>query len=67
MSKKFLVSWVGGDDIGIYVADDADGAILAAVRDAGYASLDRAADFIFDEAGKIMIQAVPSTTKGKKS
>lgn len=62
MSKKFLVSWIGGDNIGFYVADDADAAILAAVQDAGYASLDRAADFIRDEAGQITIQAVQSTT-----
>ncbi len=54
---KFLVSWVGGDDIGVYEAEDADAAILASVNDAGYASLEMAADFIYDDAGEITLQA----------
>lgn len=56
--SKFLVGWIGGDDIGVYEADDKDGAILAAVKDAGYASLDRAAEFIYDDNGEISLQAV---------
>lgn len=56
--KQFLVSWIEGEDIGVYAAEDADGAILAAVQDAGYESLSRAEDFIYDEAGAITIQAV---------
>lgn len=58
MSKQFLVSWIGGDDLGTYEADDAEGAILAAVNDAGYSSLERAKDFIYDEKGEITIRAV---------
>ena len=58
MNKQFLVSWIEGDDLGIYEAEDADGAILAAVQDAGYESLERAADFIYDEKGEITLQAV---------
>jgi hypothetical protein len=61
MSKtKFLVSWIEGEVLGLYEAEDADGAILAAVIDAGYASLERAKDFIYDEKGDITIQAVPN-------
>ena len=59
-NTKFLVSWIDGDDLGFYAATDADAAILAAVKDAGYESLERAKDFIYDEKGEITIQAVPS-------
>ena len=58
MEKQFLVSWIEGEDLGVYEAEDADGAILAAVNDAGYSSLERAADFIYDEKGEITLQAV---------
>lgn len=56
--KKFLVSWIKGDDLGIYEADDEYGATLKAVQDAGYSSLADAADFIYDDSGTILIQAV---------
>ena len=56
MSKQFLVSWIDGDDLGIYTASDADGAILAAVQDAGYSSLSAAAKFIYSD-GEITLQA----------
>lgn len=58
MSKNFLVSWIEGEDIGVYEADDAEGAILAAVKDAGYSSMERAADFIYDEKGSLTLQAI---------
>ena len=56
--KKFLVSWIEGGHLGIYEAQDADGAILAAVKNAGYASLDRAASFIRDDNGALTLEAV---------
>ncbi|MFI3187262.1 MAG: hypothetical protein QX198_14900 [Methylococcaceae bacterium] len=59
MMGQFLVSWIEGADICIYEADDAHGAILAAVKDAGYLSLECAADFIYDEKGEITLHAVP--------
>jgi hypothetical protein len=58
MNKQFLVSWIEGEDIGTYRAEDADGAILAAVKDAGYPSLERAKDFIYDEKGQATLQAL---------
>lgn len=58
MSKKFLVSWVDGDDIGIYDSDTSGNAILAAVKDAGYSSLECAKDFIYDKKGQMTLQAV---------
>jgi hypothetical protein len=57
MTKKFLVSWIGGEDIGFYDAEDADGAILAAVKDAGYASIESASDFILDGKGELTLEA----------
>lgn len=60
-TTKFLVSWIEGEVLGLYEAEDADGAILAAVIDAGYASLERAKDFIYNEKGEITIQAEPNT------
>jgi hypothetical protein len=58
MSKQFLVSWIEGEDLGIYTAEHFDGAILAAVQDAGYQSLERAAEFIYDDNGEVTLQAV---------
>lgn len=58
MSKKFLVSWIEGEDLGIYEGETADDAILAAVKDAGYRDLQDAAEFIHDEKGEITLQAV---------
>ena len=57
MSKQFFVSWIDGDAVGIYTASDADGAILAAVQDAGYRSLSAAAKFIYSHDGEITLQA----------
>lgn len=62
MSKKFLVSWIGGDNIGFYEGETADAAILAAVKDAGYRDLQDASEFIYDEKGQITLKAVQSTT-----
>lgn len=58
MSKKFLVSWIGSEDLGIYDGETADDAILAAVKDAGYRDFQDAAEFIYDEKGELTLQAV---------
>ena len=58
MSKQFLVSWVDGDDLGIYEGKTESDAILAAVKDAGYRDLQAATEFIYDEKGGMAIQAV---------
>jgi hypothetical protein len=55
---KFLVRWVGGDNIGIYDAESPNGAIFAAVKDVGYASIEEAADLICDEDGEMMIESI---------
>ena len=58
MSKRYVVFWIDGDELGLYEADDEDGAILAAVKDAGYASMDDAQELITDEEGNLVLQAV---------
>lgn len=56
MRKTFLVSWINGDDLGTYKANDEDDAILAAVQDAGYRDLQDASEFIYDRKGNITLQ-----------
>lgn len=58
MSKsKFLVSWINGEDLGVYEATDEEGAVLAAICDAGYSSLEKAKDFIYDARGGLTLEA----------
>ena len=59
-NKQFVVSWTNGAVLGLYKGANEDEAILAAVKDAGYQSLERAKDFIYDEKGEITIQATPN-------
>ncbi|HAC91312.1 MAG TPA: hypothetical protein DCF63_11895 [Planctomycetaceae bacterium] len=56
--KKFLVSWVSGVELGVYVAETGEDAILAAVEDAGYSSIEDARDFIFDDNGEVILHWV---------
>ena len=56
--NKFIVQWVNGDDLGVYIASSKDEAILLAVQDAGYSGLKDAAEFIMDERGKLTLCAV---------
>jgi hypothetical protein len=55
---KFLVRWVDGDNIGFYDAESKNAAILSAVKDAGYASIEDAAELICDDDGEMMIEAI---------
>jgi hypothetical protein len=56
--KKFIVRWVDGDNIGFYDAESQNGAIFAAVKDVGYASIEEAAELICDDDGEMMIEAI---------
>jgi hypothetical protein len=56
--RKFIVQWINGNDLGVYVAPSEDEAILLAVQDAGYNDLKDAAEFIMDERGKLTLCAV---------
>ena len=55
--NKFIVRWINGDDLGTYVAPSKDEAILLAVQDAGYITLEDAAEFVMDERGKLYLHA----------